>query len=88
MAWAEITNDSWEPAFARAEFGLLLRFSGDCPRCGHPTMLDITRTIPSGPSTRGDEEIITMYCRCGYPHTGHPDGDNSCGAFWTIESEL
>lgn len=29
-----------------------------------------------------------MYCTCGYPHPNHPDGDNSCGAYWSYEGEL
>jgi hypothetical protein len=36
----------------------------------------------------GPAATFTMYCECGYPHPGHPNGDNSCGAYWPYEAEL
>ena len=87
IPWAEVTDSSWVPAFERAVRGLAVRFDGSCPRCTHQTSANFPR-VTLGSGLRGDEEPVTMFCKCGYPHSGHPDGDNSCGAYWTYQAEL
>ena len=87
IAWAEVTDSSWQPTFDRSTAGLNLRFTGQCPRCHHPTVFDLPKVIPGSGTVRGTEEF-TMYCQCGHPHKDHPDGDNSCGAYWSYEEDL
>ena len=89
--WAEITSSSWRPSFTREQAGLALVFTGNCPRCTHDTMFSVPFARPdaSAQPVRGvSAATFTMYCECGYPHPGHPDGDNSCGAYWPYEAEL
>jgi hypothetical protein len=90
LEWAEITDPQWTPTFDRSRSGLLTTFTGSCPRCGHSMVHDVPYGVPpsSGVSNRTDAEEFTMMCSCGYPHQGHPDGDNSCGAYWPYEAEL
>lgn len=91
IGWAEITNPGWKPSFTREQAGLALVFTGKCPSCTHNTMFSVplarpdvsAQTVRGGPAT-----AFTMYCECGYPHPGHPNGDNSCGAYWPYEAEL
>lgn len=89
--WAEITNPSWKPSFTREQAGLALVFTGKCPSCTHDTMFSVPFARPDA-SAQTYRNIpaatFTMYCECGYPHPGHPDGDNSCGAYWPYEAEL
>jgi hypothetical protein len=87
VPWAEVTNSGWQPNFARQTSGLVVRFVGPCPRCAHETSTDFPLAV-LGSGLRADVEQVTMYCKCGYPHTGHPDGDNSCGAYWAYLAEL
>jgi len=90
IGWAEITNPNWKPSFTREQAGLALVFTGECPSCTHDTMFSVpfARADASGQTVRGGPATFTMYCECGYPHPGHPDGDNSCGAYWPYEAEL
>jgi hypothetical protein len=89
--WAEITNPNWKPSFTREQAGLALVFTGKCPSCIHDTMFSVPFARPDA-SAQTYRNIpaatFTMYCECGYPHPGHPDGDNSCGAYWPYEAEL
>jgi hypothetical protein len=86
IPWAEVTDPAWKPAFERQDSDLVVRFVGPCPRCAHETTTDFPITIPGvGPRLRAVQ--VTMYCKCGYPHGGHPDGDNSCGAYWAYLAE-
>ena len=82
-----MTDPSWAPTWERVVRGLAVRFDGSCPRCAHRTTANFPRVIP-GAGLKAGEESVTMLCRCGYPHNGHPDGDNSCGAYWTSQVEL
>ncbi len=88
--WAEVTDPAWNVKFDRREAGLSLIFSGQCPRCLHQTNFTVPRVRPdaAGGRQRPGPEVLTMYCECGYPHEGHPDRDNSCGAYWSYEAEL
>jgi hypothetical protein len=90
IGWAEITNPNWKPSFTREQAGLALVFTGECPSCTHYTMFSVPFARPdaSAQTYRGGPATFTMYCECGYPHPGHPDGDNSCGAYWPYEAEL
>jgi hypothetical protein len=90
VEWAEVYDPNWRPSFRQAKQGLETRFSGPCPRCTHDMSFDIPLAIPpnNGPITRETAEQFTMYCACGHPHQGHPDGDNSCGAYWPYEAPL
>ncbi|TMM27609.1 MAG: hypothetical protein E6F99_30870 [Actinobacteria bacterium] len=88
IAWAEVTDDRWQPTFERTTVGLTVRFSGLCPRCQHQTTTELARVIPMPASVRGEVEEFTMYCACGHPHKDRPEGDNSCGAYWSYEDEL
>lgn len=90
MEWAEIYDPSWLPSFSQTRQGLQTRFTGACPRCTHAISFDIAIAIPAsrGSTTRGVPEEFTMYCTCGVAHQGHPDGDNSCGAYWPYEADL
>ena len=88
VEWAEVTDPAWKPQFERSTFGLVARFTGACPRCDHQTSMDVPRIVPGTTTLRGEPEEFTMYCACGYPHPQHPDGDNSCGAYWPYEAEL
>jgi hypothetical protein len=87
--WAEICDPRWRPAFEQARNGLVVTFTGACPRCSHPMTFDVARATPPGRggTVRG-AELFTMWCLCGHAHPGHPDGDNSCGAYWQYEAEL
>ncbi|MEV4352264.1 hypothetical protein AB0J83_48030 [Actinoplanes sp. NPDC049596] len=82
-----MTDSKWKPTFERSIVGLTVRFTGTCPRCQHPTVFDVPKVIPGSGTVRGAEEF-TMYCQCGHPHKDHPDGDNSCGAYWSYEGDL
>ncbi len=87
-AWAEVTNPDWEPEFSEERVGPLLRLTGKCPRCTHLTTTDY-KALTLGVERGGRvKESATIFCKCGYPHDGHPDGDPSCGAYWTAEVEL
>jgi hypothetical protein len=88
--WAEVTDPDWKPAFTKTQAGLSLAFSGLCPRCQHQTYfaIPIVRPDAAGATVRSAPEPFWMYCACGYPHPGHPDDDNSCGAYWPYEAEL
>ena len=88
--WAEIYDPSWRPTFDRTRNGLVITFTGACPRCEHPMTFEVPRATPpaGGGTTRATPEEFTMWCACGHPHSGHPDGDNSCGAYWPYEAEL
>lgn len=88
IEWAEVTDPAWAPQFERSTLGLVERFTGTCPRCGHQTSMDVARVVPGVTTVRGEPEEFTMYCSCGHPHPHHPDGDNSCGAYWPYEAEL
>jgi hypothetical protein len=88
VSWAEVNDHRWRPEFERTVIGLVVRFRGACPRCRHETTTDLTRVIPGLENVRGELEEFTMYCTCGHPHKDHPEGDNSCGAYWSYESEL
>ena len=91
IGWAEITNSKWKPSFIREQAGLALVFTGRCPSCTHDTMFSVPYARPDVSAQtvrRGLATSFTMYCECGYPHPGHPDGDNSCGAYWPYEAEL
>ena len=71
--------------------GQALVFTGRCPSCTHDTMFSVPYARPDVSAQtvrRGLATSFTMYCECGYPHPGHPDGDNSCGAYWPYEAEL
>jgi hypothetical protein len=85
--WAEVFREDWKPEFRCLREGLEVRYLGTCPRCGHEMSFEITAGFPAAPpdapTYRSDpEEQFTMFCTCGHPHPGHPEGDNSCGAFW------
>jgi len=88
--WAEVYDPSWRPSFTQNRQGLEIHFVGSCPRCTHGMTFNVTPAIPpsAGVATRGAPEEFTMYCACGHPHEGHPDGDNSCGAYWPYEADL
>jgi hypothetical protein len=88
--WAEVTDPGWKPEFTKKQAGLSLAFSGQCPRCQHQTYftIPIARPDAAGATVRSAPEPFWMYCSCGYPHPGHPDDDNSCGAYWPYEAEL
>src|SRR5512132_1718794 len=90
IEWAEVTDPAWQPSFTSADAGLSKAFTGPCPRCNHQTSFSVPFTRPdsAGQTVRGVPETFTMYCECGYPHPGHPDGDNSCGAYWPYEADL
>jgi hypothetical protein len=85
--WAEVNEPSWQPQFTEQKIGALLRLTGDCPRCHHPTAMDFPAVIPSE-SLKAEGEMVTMYCKSGHPHEGHPEGDFSCGAYWATVAEL
>ncbi len=85
--WAEVNEPTWQPTFTEQKIGALVRLSGDCPRCQHPTAMDFPAVIP-GDALRAEGETVTMFCKCGHPHQGHPDGDFSCGAYWATVAEL
>lgn len=88
--WAEVTNPGWNPSLERQVFGLSLVFTSQCPQCHHTTHFTVAKALPDPGGTREDPapEPLTMYCQCGVPHRGHPDGDYSCGAYWTCEAVL
>ena len=91
IGWAEIYNPAWTPSFTQQQADLAVVFTGPCPSCSHQTMFSVPLTRPDvgGYAVRGvPATTFTMYCECGYPHPGHPDGDNSCGAYWPYEAEL
>jgi hypothetical protein len=91
IGWAEITRSNWKPAFTREQAGLALVFTGKCPSCTHDTMFSVPFARPDASAQTyrsGPAATFTMYCECGYPHPGHPEGDNSCGAYWSYEAEL
>jgi hypothetical protein len=90
IGWAAVTDPAWKPTFEQARFGLETRFTGECPRCKHDTFLRVPFSKPNlqGHVKRGETEPFTMICRCGHPHPGHPEGDNSCGAYWSYEIEV
>jgi hypothetical protein len=91
IGWAEISNPAWKPSFTREQAGLAVAFTGKCPSCTHDTMFSVPFARPdlTAPTVRGGlATTFTMYCECGYPHPGHPDGDNSCGAYWPYEAQL
>jgi hypothetical protein len=88
LRWAEVTSAEWDfPQFTRTSVGLTTRFAGSCPRCGHVVQFDVKIGPPPLHPAKGIEKF-TMYCNCGQGHPGHPDHDNSCGAYWLYESEL
>ena len=84
-----MTDPDWKPEFTKRQ-GLSLAFSGLCPRCRRQTYfaIPIARPDATGATVRSAPEPFWMYCSCGYPHSGHPDDDNSCGAYWPYEAEL
>jgi hypothetical protein len=88
--WAEVYDPAWQPSFDHVRRGLEIRFTGSCPRCTHDMTFDVPIAIPPSTrvTTREAREELTMYCACGHPHPGHPDGDNSCGAYWPYEADL
>jgi hypothetical protein len=88
VEWAEVTDPAWTPKLVRSTVGLVVRFTGACPRCDHQTSTDFPRIVPGLNLTRDEPEPFTMYCVCGHPHLHHPDGDNGCGAYWRYEAEL
>jgi hypothetical protein len=88
VPWAEVTQDSWVPNFTTKRVGAIVRLSGPCPRCSHQTTTDFAPVIPGQATVRGDAQPVVLFCKCGFPHEGHPDNDNSCGAYWTITTEL
>lgn len=87
IGWAAITEPDWRPSFKSAKSGLETKFTGSCPRCEHLTLhrVPVVRPNLGGRAMRDEGERFTAYCRCGYPHPGHPEGDNSCGAYWYLE---
>ncbi|HEX3959485.1 MAG TPA: hypothetical protein VHZ03_23105 [Trebonia sp.] len=89
VGWAEIYDPAWKPSFLRQQANLAVMFAGQCPNCSHQTMFSVPLARPdvSTEALRG-AATFTMFCECGYPHPGHPDGDNSCGAYWPYEAEL
>jgi hypothetical protein len=87
--WAEVTDPSWRPAFTRVPVGLVVRFFGPCPRCHHETSAEFPLVLPGSTTVRGeDDEPFVMFCDCGHPHDSHPEGDNSCGAYWPYVDQL
>ena len=90
IGWAAITDLDWRPPFKETKSGLEMKFTGSCPRCEHPTLyrVAVVQPNPSGRAIRGESERFTVLCRCGYPHPGHPEGDNSCGAYWQLEMTI
>jgi hypothetical protein len=87
IKWAPVTSSAWRPSFAQTKSGLETQFVGECPRCAHETSIRVTLVNPNpgGHSTKSEGKNFTMLCRCGYQHPGHPDGDDSCGAYWLNE---
>jgi hypothetical protein len=85
IGWAAVSDETWQPSFTATRAGLYLTYTGACPRCRHQTMLRIAgvNAALSGRSTREDARPFAMFCRCGYPHPGHPDDDMGCGAYWS-----
>lgn len=89
VPWAECTDPQWAPIFAEERSRGFLRLSGPCPRCDHPTTTDYTAvTLGGAGGTARETETVTMFCKCGHPHKGHPDNDVSCGAYWLTVTEL
>lgn len=90
VEWAEVYDPSWQPEFTEHRIGTVVRLTGNCPRCNHPTAMDFDRLIPGIPGeiVKGDEEVVTMCCKCGHRHEGHPADDSSCGAYWATVATL
>lgn len=88
LPWAEVNDPGWQPSFTPSKEGLDTTFSGACPRCTHGMSFKITNATPPTAGLRDGPEELTMLCACGHPHSGHPDGDNSCGAYWPYEADL
>jgi hypothetical protein len=88
--WAEVdaSGDGVGSTFTRNKVGVIVRLSGNCPRCTHPTMTQFSPTSFPSAGIRTEPQPVTLYCRCGNLHEGHPEGDNSCGAFWTMTVRL
>jgi hypothetical protein len=88
VGWAEVTDDNWAPQFTATQVGVIVRMSGQCPRCEHQTITDFSPVIPGRVAERAADQPVLLFCKCGHNHEGHPDGDNSCGAYWTIKTKL
>lgn len=88
--WAEVdaSADGVGATFTRTKVGVIVRLSGDCPRCSHPTAMEFPPASFPAAGVRIEPQTVTLYCKCGHPHQGHPDGDNNCGAYWTIMVRL
>jgi hypothetical protein len=84
MPWAEVCETDRVPHFTTSRVGVVVRLSGSCPRCRHPTTTNFTRVIPSQAGLRAGAQPVTLYCQCGVAHPGHPDNEDGCGAYWNV----
>ncbi|HSS41096.1 MAG TPA: hypothetical protein VLK37_00935 [Solirubrobacterales bacterium] len=67
-----------------------VRYSGDCPRCGHPwekVVPDevVVMALEAERPESEDEGIHVVQCNCTHPHPDRPDGITvGCGAYWGL----
>jgi len=87
IVWAEIGMPGWSGTIRSEEADGSVYVEGACPRCKHGTAFRIDRGLPGGLGAkggRGDGDVFTVICACGYGHSDRPadSSESGCGAYW------
>lgn len=59
------------------------RLSGPCPRCEDPMEFNVPLVLYRLDADTVDEPLV-MFCRC---ERAHLEGEQGCGAYWSVEFE-
>jgi hypothetical protein len=81
--------DPWENCRRTTNVRKRVVVEGNCTACGHRTCYDFGPVVVTGADEEGSAVAetagrATVYCECGYPHAGRPEGEIflGCGAYW------
>ncbi|MBA2807791.1 hypothetical protein E0500_010305 [Streptomyces sp. KM273126] len=61
--------------------------SGTCPRCGCACTYVHTRRMFRRPRRNSGNGVIPLYCTCATEHSGRPEEEVGCGAYWNVRLE-
>ncbi|MFI6079273.1 hypothetical protein ACIA5C_48015 [Actinoplanes sp. NPDC051343] len=91
VPFAEISEETYAEEFARTckpvETRRGVELIGVCPRCGHPMSLPLPdRVFMNGnAASSSPPEHTSALCTCSGEHTGRPDDEYGCGAYWNLQ---
>lgn len=88
LPFEERTDDEYSQRFvdacsvAEIRRGYLL--TGPCPRCTDSMEFELPTGIFLGTGLRATDDSLPVMCTCKGDHPGRPNGDEGCGAYWTV----